>query len=67
MRRWIVMFQERKQNKPSEKELSKREISNLPNKEFEVMIIKMLPYVCQLAFQQKLRRSERTDTVCSKC
>lgn len=44
------MFQERKQNKPSEKERNKREISNLPNKEFEVTIIKMLPYVCQLVF-----------------
>ena len=35
MRRRMVMFQERKQNKPSEKEL-KRERSNLPNEEFEV-------------------------------
>ena len=66
MRRWMVMFQERKQNKPSGKEL-KREISNLPNREFEVMVIKMLPYVCQLAFQQKLLRSQRTDSVHSKC
>ena len=67
MRRRMAMFQDREQNKPSEKELNKREIGNLPNKEFVVMVIKMLPYVCQLAFQQKLRRSERTDIVRSKC
>ena len=62
----MAMFQDREQNKPSEKELNKREASNLPNKEFEVMVIKLLPYVCQLTFQQKLCRSERTDIVRSK-
>ena len=35
------MFQMREQDKTPE-ELSKVEISNLPNKEFKVMIIKML-------------------------
>ena len=36
------MFQIEEQDKTSEKELSKVEISDLPNKEFKVMIIKML-------------------------
>ena len=35
------MFQMKKQDKTSEEELSVMEISNLPNKEFKVMIIKM--------------------------
>ena len=37
------MFQAKeKQNKTSEKELNKTEISNLPDKEFKAMIIRML-------------------------
>ena len=36
------MFQMKKQDKTWNKELSEVEISNLPNKEFKVMIIKML-------------------------
>ena len=36
------MFQRMEQDKISVKELNKVEISNLPNKEFKVMIIKML-------------------------
>ena len=36
------MFQMKEQDKSPEEELSKVEISNLPDKEFKVMIIKML-------------------------
>ena len=36
------MFQMKKQDKPSEKELYRKEIRNSPNKEFEVMIIRIL-------------------------
>ena len=36
------MFQMKKQDITSEKELNKVEINNLPDKEFKVMIIKML-------------------------
>ena len=36
------MFQMKEQEKLSEKELNETEISNLPDKEFKVMIIKML-------------------------
>ena len=36
------MLEMKEQDKPSEKELHKREIRNLPNKEFKVMIIRML-------------------------
>lgn len=36
------MFQTKKQVKTSEKELTKMEISNLPDEEFKAMAIKML-------------------------
>ena len=36
------MFQTKEQGKTSEKELNKLEISNLPNKEFKITIIRML-------------------------
>ena len=36
------MFQMKEQDKTSEKELNKVKISNLPDKEFKVMITKML-------------------------
>ena len=36
------MFQKKEQDKNSEKELNKMEISNLPKKEFKVKIIKIL-------------------------
>ena len=36
------MFQTKEQDKTSEEELSKVEISNLPDKEFKVMTIKIL-------------------------
>ena len=42
MMRQRNMFQMKKQDKTWNKELSEVEISNLPNKEFKVMIIKML-------------------------
>ena len=35
------MFQMKEQDKTSEKELNKEEVSNLSNKEFKVIIIKM--------------------------
>ena len=36
------MFPMKEQDRTSEKELHEMEISNLPNKEFKVMVIKML-------------------------
>jgi len=36
------MFQMKEQDKTSEKDLSEMEISNLPDKVFKVMVIKML-------------------------
>ena len=42
MRRQRNRFQMKEQDKTSEKELSETEISNLPNKEFKVMVIKIL-------------------------
>lgn len=36
------MFQTRKQDKISEKELNEIETNNLPNKELKVIVIKML-------------------------
>ena len=42
MRKQRNMFQTKEQDKTSEKELIKTEISNLPDKEFKVVTIKML-------------------------
>ena len=42
MRRQRNMFQMKEQDKTSEKEPNQVEVSNLPNKDFKVMIIKML-------------------------
>ena len=42
MRQQRNMFQTKEQDKTSEEELSKVEISNLPDKEFKVMTIKIL-------------------------
>ena len=39
------MFLTKKQHKISEKELNKMEISDLPDKEFKVMVIRMLTEV----------------------
>ena len=36
------MFQTKEQDKTTEKELNKMEVSNLPDKEFKVMVIKAL-------------------------
>ena len=36
------MFQTKEQDKTSEKELNKREISDLPDKELKVMVIKIV-------------------------
>ena len=42
MRSQRDVFQMKEQDKTSEKELNEVEISNLPNEEFKIMIIKML-------------------------
>ena len=42
MERQRNIFQRKKQDKTSEKDPSEIEISNLPDKEFKVMVIKML-------------------------
>ena len=42
MRSRETCFKQKKKKKPAEKELNKTEISNLPNKEFKVKVIKML-------------------------
>ena len=41
MRRQRNMFKMKEQNKTTEEELSKVKISNLPNKEFKIMMIEM--------------------------
>ena len=41
MRSRETCFKQKKKKKTAEKELNKTEISNLPNKEFKVMIIKI--------------------------
>ena len=43
MRRQRNMFQIREQDKPSEKELKKTEINNLPHKEYKLVVIRILP------------------------
>lgn len=43
MKRQRNMFQIKKQDKTLKKELNETEISKLPDKEFKVMVIKMLP------------------------
>lgn len=43
LRRQKNRFQIKQHDKTSEKELSEREISNLPNKEFKIRVVKMLP------------------------
>lgn len=42
LRRQRNMFKMKEQNKTSKKELSKMKMSNLPNKEFKIKIIKIL-------------------------
>ena len=42
MRSRETCFKQKKKKKTAEKELNKTEISNLPNKEFKVKVIKML-------------------------
>ena len=42
MRRQRNIFQTKEEDKTSEKQLNKMEISNQPDKEFEVMVRKML-------------------------
>ena len=42
MRRWRNTFQMKEKHKISEKELNKTKISNVADKEFKVMVIKML-------------------------
>ena len=42
MRRQRNIFQIREQNKPSEKALNETEINNLPDKEYKLIVIKML-------------------------
>ena len=42
MRSQRSMFQIKEQNKSSEKELNDPEINNLPDKEYKIMVIRML-------------------------
>ena len=42
MRSQRNMFQKREQDKSSEKELNKKEINNLPGKEYKLIVITML-------------------------
>lgn len=42
MRRQRTVLQMKEQNKASEKELNKMEISNLPNRECKVMVMKVV-------------------------
>ena len=42
MKRQRAMYQMKKQDKTSEKQLNEVEIGNLPEKEFRIMIVKMI-------------------------
>lgn len=50
------MFQIKEENKTSGKELNKREMSNLPEKEFKVTVIKMLT-----KFKRRMTNSEKIN------
>ena len=42
MKRQRAMYQMKEQDKPPEKQLNEVEIDNLPEKEFRIMIVKMI-------------------------
>lgn len=42
MRKYKNLFQMKEQDKTSEKDLHNTEINNLPDKEFKILVIKML-------------------------
>ena len=44
MKRQRVMYQMKEQYKTPEKQLNEVEIGNLPEKEFRIMIVKMIQY-----------------------
>ena len=62
------MFQTKKQDKTSEKELNEMEISHLPNKQFKVMILKMLTELRRRMdehnknFNKKLKNIKKNQT-----
>ena len=42
MKRQRAMYQMKEQDKPPEEQLNEMEIGNLPEKEFRIMIVKMI-------------------------
>ncbi|VFV26099.1 Hypothetical predicted protein [Lynx pardinus] len=60
MRRQRNIFQMKEQDKTSEKELNETEISNRPDKEFKVMVIKMLT---KLRRRININQSEPKNTI----
>ena len=54
MRWWKNVFQKKEQDKTHEKELGEMEISNLPDKKFKVIIIKMLNELRRLNKNNKI-------------
>ena len=55
VKRQRVLFQIKGQDKTSEKQLNEMEIGNLPEKEFRIMIVKMIQDLRKV-MEQKLRR-----------
>ena len=61
MKRQRNMFQMKEQNKTSERELNKKKISNLPDKEFKVMVIKMLTELGKIVDYSKNYNKEKEN------
>ena len=55
MKRQRAIYQKKEQDKTPEKQLTEVEISNLPEKEFRIMIVKMIQDL-GIRMEAKLRR-----------
>ena len=67
MKRQRNLFQMKEQDKTSGKELNETEISNLPNKEFKIMIIKMFTNLGRMdeqseSFNKELENLKRNQS-----
>ena len=58
MKRQRAMYQMKEQNKTPEKQLSEVEIGSLPEKEFRIMIVKMIQDL-GIRMEAKIRSEER--------
>ena len=59
MKRQRAMYQMKEQDKTPDKQLNEVEIGNLPEKEFRIMIVKMI--------QDLRKRMEERSRRCKKC